>query len=273
MESLQPELATPIFSKIYARFCNQPRITTVEPRAWPSDQEFVNSIVPAGYPAVFERTVDDHSQDVLGLFRAQYGHLPLKVRVADYDSPQSYVHDRKYVPMTLAEYLDYLADCRESPPKYAGNQPLPAELATCCGVVPPTFYPGNSFEPPAFWLGATHSITPLHKDSTDNFSFQIMGEKHWTLFPVRDIPKLAMSRPDLSDDMDFAVSNFDLRPVTVTHTLRHSRAQPITLTVRAGQMLYLPAGWAHYVETLSMSLTINYWLSRAFFRSLWMNEP
>jgi peptidyl-lysine (3S)-dioxygenase / protease len=36
-------------------------------------------------------------------------------------------------------------------------------------------------------------------------------------------------------------------------------AHPITITVQAGESLYLPAGWWHYVRQSEMTVAVNYW--------------
>ena len=36
-------------------------------------------------------------------------------------------------------------------------------------------------------------------------------------------------------------------------------AHPISITVSAGECLYLPAGWWHYVEQNNVTIAVNYW--------------
>ena len=36
-------------------------------------------------------------------------------------------------------------------------------------------------------------------------------------------------------------------------------AHPMTITVRAGETLYLPAGWWHYVEQEGFTVAVNHW--------------
>lgn len=36
-------------------------------------------------------------------------------------------------------------------------------------------------------------------------------------------------------------------------------AHPITITVNAGESLYLPAGWWHYVRQSGLTVAVNYW--------------
>jgi len=126
-------------------------------------------------------------------------------------------------------------------------------------LVPPI--QGVALEQPAFWLGVTGSVTPLHKDSTDNFAFQVCGTKRWILFPVRDIPFLYMERP--LQHTDFATSQVEPKNPQLDRYPLYSNARSIVIDVNAGEMLYLPAGWAHHVENQTTSLMVNYWMSRS----------
>ncbi len=38
-----------------------------------------------------------------------------------------------------------------------------------------------------------------------------------------------------------------------------AEAHPIHITVRAGETLYLPAGWWHYVRQEGFTVAVNYW--------------
>lgn len=105
------------------------------------------------------------------------------------------------------------------------------------------------------WFGRS-SVTPLHYDATNNFFAQQYGEKRWTIFSPSDtanvyphpvdskMPHLSSvdpDRPDLS-----AHPNFRL-------------ARPIRFTVKAGELLYLPAFWWHQVSSPHVSASVSIW--------------
>lgn len=106
-------------------------------------------------------------------------------------------------------------------------------------------------------------MTPLHKDSTDNFAYQVCDSKRWTIFPVRDVPFLSLTR--LLEHSDYATSCIDPRNVQLPEYPEYKQAQPIEFELHAGEMLYLPAGWSHQVENMSMSMMVYYWMSRDYF--------
>lgn len=50
-------------------------------------------------------------------------------------------------------------------------------------------------------------------------------------------------------------------------------AHPIHITVQAGEMLYLPAGWWHYVRQSDFTIAVNYWydMENRGFTWVWLN--
>ncbi len=47
-------------------------------------------------------------------------------------------------------------------------------------------------------------------------------------------------------------------------------AHPITITVQAGESLYLPAGWWHYVRQSELTIAVNYWYDMESRGSSWV---
>lgn len=205
--------------------------------------------------------------DALSLMKQHSEGVEIKARQSTYQSSSEYLGGRKQVPMPLSDYLDDLLSPSQAG-LYAGNQPLPPKFGELFGVSLPDFLNEDQVEPPAFWLGPAGSTTPLHKDSTDNFAIQIFGEKLWTLYPVRDIPFLAMSRPNLDEEVDFAVSTMNWPHPDAKRFPEFHKAQSLTVTLRPGDALYLPAGWAHQVQNQTPCLMMNYWMTRESYRQL-----
>lgn len=50
-------------------------------------------------------------------------------------------------------------------------------------------------------------------------------------------------------------------------------AHPIDITVRAGETLYLPAGWWHYVRQSEITIAVNYWydMESRGMKWVWLN--
>ena len=66
---------------------------------------------------------------------------------------------------------------------YAAGTVIPVEMARDLGVPFPMFYPEYFFNDPRMWMGKKGTVTALHKDIPDNFSFAYFGAKEWLLYP------------------------------------------------------------------------------------------
>lgn len=227
-----------------------------------SRSEFFSEFAKTSRPFIQRKSSD--SRDAFQRISSQFGDRIVKVRLGDYADPYHYAPERRQLQeMKIVEYVSILDKVSADgvPPPYAGNFSVPVEFLSSIGVGAPTFYPANSFEPPTVWLGAKGSITPLHRDSTDNFTFQLMGRKRWVIFPPQDDPYLYMRHVAASAGGDFATSDVDLRRPDLVRFPEFVKAKPIEFILEEGDMLYLPMGWAHFVENLSKSLMVNYWRS------------
>ena len=236
-----------------------PRLTQLE------KSDFINDYGSHSRPFILslQSTV---SEDPLVLIRRDFGTLRIKVRLGDYADPHNYAPERRQLEeMSVTDYMNHLAsiDTRRGqiPPPYAGNFRMPEEVLRTWGAGAPVYYALSRFEPPTVWIGASNSLTPLHRDSTDNFALQLVGSKRWTIFPPQDAAYLYMSFVSASPGGDFATSAVDLRNPDLERFPAFASAHPITFELHAGEMLYLPMGWSHFVENLELSLMVNYWLS------------
>jgi len=144
---------------------------------------------------------------------------------------------------------------------YIANEELPDNALEVLGLRAPPYYSASDLRSPRMWLGPKGSITPLHKDGSDNFSLQVFGTKKWVLFPVRDYPFLYLKQPNARAQPGFACSRIDIRKPDHERFTLYRSARPLEVEVNAGETLYLPAGWSHYVETLTSALTVNYWVN------------
>lgn len=109
-----------------------------------------------------------------------------------------------------------------------------------------------------FWLGNSRSVTALHKDNYENIYCQLIGRKHFVLLPplsspcvreqdligasyIRDNGELKIALDKGSPAVPFPTWDPDVPGHMPT---KYSKfAQPIRVTLEAGDMLYLPALW------------------------------
>lgn len=194
------------------------------------------------------------------LARPGTSEIMVNVRSGDYLD----VGARRQERMRLSDYVEHIvrpseggAGEREDEgalPRYAGNTPLTHEQFEAFGFRAPGCFGDQRFDAPRLWFGPRGSATPLHYDSRDNLICQYIGRKHLTLYPPSQIPWLythgyAPSWSRVGDPRRADLSRFPL----------FARASAVEVTLRAGEMLYLPARWSHFVVNLDTSVMVNFW--------------
>jgi len=173
-------------------------------------------------------------------------------------------------PMLLRDYLDndVLAPGRANPALYEKyrNLRISKEFRKNLGLIRPSFLPREEVNLPCIWIGADGSSTCLHTDPNDNFVVVCIGTKRFHLFPPSDLRWLYLGQVSnsalLTSPIDPRNPDLDRYP-----DFRH--AHGTTAELEAGDLLFLPLGWAHFVESPTASFTYNYWLkpdARPFFK-------
>lgn len=247
------------FKELFQKFLNQPRIGVVPKLKDLELSEFRSVFEKLSLPVILNGKSVSRilGASALKILKDEYSDVDLKVRFGSYGSPENYIERRDSAPMKLGELFKLLFS-NEATSTYAGNQTPPSGLLERLGVSPPSYFDRALFEPAAMWLGSKGSITPLHKDGSDNFAVHVSGRKRWVIFPPRDAIHLYMRR--VSDESDFSVSAIDLRSPDLDKHPAFASAMPIETVIEAGETLFLPAGWSHYVENLEPSLMFNFWI-------------
>ena len=110
------------------------------------------------------------------------------------------------------------------------------------------------------WFGSKNAVTPLHFDGSNNFFFQAYGKKLVTLFAPDETHLLYQATG--SDDFGHTSGVDVMAPDYQAHPL-YQNARFIEVLLDAGDCLYLPAFWWHHVQSLSVSISVNYWWSPA----------
>ncbi|XP_065834269.1 bifunctional peptidase and (3S)-lysyl hydroxylase Jmjd7-like [Oscarella lobularis] len=123
-----------------------------------------------------------------------------------------------------------------------------------------------------FWMGDGRAVTSMHKDHYENLYCVVAGEKTFVLHPPTDAPFIPYKyyKPgvykkcgdgfeivDCVDETDVPWICVD--PLRDNSESIYGKARPITCTVKAGEMLYLPSLWFHHVRQSHGSIAVNYW--------------
>jgi hypothetical protein len=125
------------------------------------------------------------------------------------------------------------------------------------------------------WAGAGNNKTLLHFDPWDGLMVVAAGEKRFVMFPAEETPKMAMVSPyDLRKLSTGAVLHSKIKPLTVQpeYQEKFRQARGFSGTMQAGEAIFIPAGWWHYVESTGVNIGLNFFLHFSD-KKLHMVEP
>lgn len=125
-------------------------------------------------------------------------------------------------------------------------------------VRPPEYCRDAAWRNSRFWLSASQTSTPLHRDVAENIFFQLSGRKRFYLYSPAATPWLYSHRfrsalPNYGA-FDPEYPDYERFPL--------SRAvEPLEVILEPGDALYLPSRWWHQVRSLDVSMSLNYWFA------------
>jgi hypothetical protein len=231
------------------------------PRSELSVQAFQARYLPHGIPVVISDALQDWP--LFKLSREEtlehFAELQGITRHGDYVK-KTFSTERDFRSTSMADFiasLDNPAPKRADgePPAYMGNNILPARLMELIKY-PPYFDPGIA---PRIWIGPKGTLTPLHRDDTDNLFAQVWGQKTFTLAAPHHREALGTWSTAPQGGLD----GCDFNPDAPDYD-RFPKARDVTfmrVTLEAGDLLFLPEGWFHQVESVSTSLSVNFWVN------------
>eukprot|EP01130_Rhizamoeba_saxonica_P018906 TRINITY_DN9638_c0_g1_i1.p1 TRINITY_DN9638_c0_g1~~TRINITY_DN9638_c0_g1_i1.p1 ORF type:complete len:372 (+),score=42.55 TRINITY_DN9638_c0_g1_i1:1-1116(+) len=104
------------------------------------------------------------------------------------------------------------------------------------------------------WVGPAGTITGLHQDQDPlNFLLQIRGEKRVTIYSPYDEDNLYISS---KYEPGSILSQIDPKKPDLNKFPKLANAKPLTVVLKAGEMMFIPSGWFHTVEALTASISI-----------------
>ena len=126
-----------------------------------------------------------------------------------------------------------------------------------------------------FWLGAGNNKTLLHYDAWDSILLLGQGEKEFFVFSNEESPRMHQySAFNFKALVDGRVLHSKIRPMDVQEEYREefSKLKGLKGTVHAGEVMFVPAGFWHYVESKGINVAVNFFIHTTH-RSLHFKEP
>jgi hypothetical protein len=186
----------------------------------------------------------------------RYGDESVEV-MADRDVDPRYEinHCSHRHQMPLREFLSWCTGRRSNDAYLVANnrlldrpsmRPLLAELSPLPEVLDADRLAGNTF----LWIGPAGTVTPLHHDVDNVLFVQVFGEKKVTLVsPMQS--HCVYNRVSVYSEVDAEAPDLAVHPL-------FAGVDQLQVTLRPGDVLFIPVGWWHRVESLSVSVSVSF---------------
>lgn len=154
---------------------------------------------------------------------------------------------------SVREYLDQIRVGKDA--GYASQLPLLEHFPELLALLrPPRYFSLSLLTQANMWIGPAGTNSNLHCDPDHNLFFQIEGRKRVRLISPRDSKALKPVRNTFHD----MYSPIDLTDENQLEEL----AQKVTIyeaMIEPGDVLYIPAHWWHNIDSLTASVSLNFW--------------
>jgi len=220
--------------------------------------EFVSGFLRAGPPVIITDALNDWAgpgpwtSDAL---RQRWGDRSVSAFVTP-DGEWSYTCERQTV--SFADLIDATLTTGPHGPRISGPQlDLARDIPWAASdMQAPAFVPAERIVASNLWLQANGDKTHLHWDEDPGVLGLLRGEKEIVLYAPGDWRALY---PNHDGAIAANWSRVDVWKWDAAAFPRFQDAQPIRLTLRAGEMLFVPQTWWHCVRTVQPSIAINCW--------------
>ena len=237
------------------RLAAAPRLTRIERVDAPTRAE-VQELARRSQPVLIGGAVE--GWEVARWDLPQLGQRLGEVQIVarDYPPPPAYWKPRAGRTLRLADYLVLIEQSTASEDQVPYAEFLDAPLSLDAVIQYPAFFPRTAFGHPKMWLGPKGTITPLHRDWSDNLFVQLIGCKRFVLFSPADAPALYVQRGAPTHEWSLV----DIEHPDLERYGLFRDARPLSCVVGPGEMLLIPGGWFHHVRSLDVAFSLNFFL-------------
>lgn len=242
-------------------------IESIQRRVTISKKEFIHEYYTPSIPVILTEISNkwlSHEKWSPEYFSNSYGGIEITAKRSPISNASNPVKAIEYIndtfKVSLSEFIERTYGSDESEQIYFSQAPIfkiIPKLKSDIGGFPFVSLMLLKLikESPYLWMGPSGNKSALHVDTSPNLFAQIYGRKKWIVYPGHQKELLylpsGLEFPNFSP-VDIERPDLDLFP-------KFSKATPIEFTVNPGEILFLPANWAHYVEALDYSISLNLW--------------
>lgn len=200
-------------------------------------------------------TDDDWGQSIL-TFKEFMDHYLLRNVRFDDTSKIGYVaqYDLFAQIPTLRNDISIPDYCYTEPPQPDG------------GTLSSPYEDGNvKLENPALnaWFGPAGTVSPLHTDPYHNILCQVVGKKYVRLYSPAETSKLYPRSSAKGIGLDMSNTSYiDVEGDQLARDRDYplfKTAPYVEMILEEGECLHIPAGWWHYIRSLTVSFSVSFW--------------
>lgn len=224
----------------------------------PPARTFVEDYLKPHRPVVIRGAIDDWpalAKWSPAWFKRRFGSVRVETYAVQegelvFDPHRGLVEDK----ILLSEFLDELSAGRPATRRIRSRilEVLP-ELMNDLTV--PIYCRDTLKLEPNLWFSAPHTFSRLHFDQPQNLLVQVLGRKQVVLFPPSQ-SRLLYPHPPFSPVAQF--SQIDLRAPDFARFPRLKKAKPLQATLSPGEMLFIPGGFWHYIESPETTVSVGF---------------
>lgn len=227
------------------------------------------NLIPVVYPFIREKEVlQNHILDFMK-------HKSVKIRTGNYGDPKGYqgIYGHKIERIFGDWYSERSLFPKKEYPPYLGNHKISLKDIQMLGIPLPDYCEQEYLADASLWVGDKGCITPLHQDGLDNVVYQLKGRKKWVLIHPFYSRLLDITQPFPDKTPNLFTSATDVESILKNTKKVHKfykKFNVAEIIINEGEAMFLPAGWFHYVETVSDSITINFWADSKLTKPLFL---
>jgi hypothetical protein len=238
-------------------------------------------------PAVFRRTSNpDYREIILSTLRKVRQEVDVSCNTSDLDDFCGNPIFREKVNLRAADFIEAWVQQRDGKHHWVLDADLQLYLSQCCFACPSDLSvcdldPSHLHAPaPAIllhrelsctqsnlWMNLQQARSTLHYDGSDNILVLVDGTKHVTLISPIVTPQL-QPVPASDDNPNHSTLSFaEVEQLVSEMETKHNQQEnqsiknAYSVTLHAGDALYIPEGWWHQVLSEPCSMALNFWFS------------